>query len=263
MIAFPFLQKEKKNDQLVLAKFGKSDSEETWLQIYAQTSECYRDEMSQTPMWEIKRYVKQIVFRSIVNSHSPKDPLSKTLTQVLDLYSSPPKERTSTSLSPVLSSKQSKLVTLASSQPLPLHFELMPDENIGEQNQAAICFSCEIVSNEDTYVLMSLGINMEAERLFGYSKLELFTLYKSRHRFILARLIDPSQWEKVIRRELKAAIQGELAYRLYVTALNKWKCPIKVLLDIRVDYGCSFDKNRTNFFFIPLPVDDLTAAFLS
>jgi len=128
-----------------------------------------------------------------------------------------------------------------------------------KKNQAAICFESEIISttNEDPYVLLALGINMEAERLFGYSKSELFNLFKSRHKFILARLIHSSDWEKVIKRELKASLQGDVAFRLYVTALNKWKCPIKVLLDIRVD--CGVCKSRTHFFFIPLPLEELAS----
>jgi len=248
-----------KRDQLIRTKFGTLESEVIWLQIWAQTSQEHKDEILQTPMWEIKRYYKQIVTRSIVNSHNPNDPLSKTLTQVLENLYSISSSNQLTSSSPELSTKHSQFMTLATKQPLPIRFELMSEEKINEKNQAAICFECDIISNnnEDHYVLLAIGINMEAERLFGYSKLELFNLFKYRHKFILARLIDSSDWEKVIKRELKASLQGDLAFRLYVTALNKWKCPIKVLLDIRVDSGWTFQKHRTNFFFIPLPLEEL------
>jgi hypothetical protein len=138
-------------------------------------------------------------------------------------------------------------------KPLPLRFGLMGDERIGEQYQAAICFQVTILTSGDSHVLLELGINDEAERLFGYSKHELYNLFKARHKDFLARLIDRSEWEKVIQREVKALIQGETGFRLFVTCLNKWQCPIKVLLDSRVEYGSAYDRHRINFFFIPLP----------
>jgi len=145
------------------------------------------------------------------------------------------------------------LAALSEMDPLPLRFGLMGEDRIGENYQAAICFQLTIVANGDNHILFELGINGEAERLFGYSKGELYNLFKARHKDFLARLIDRSEWEKVIQREMKAVIQGETGYRLFVTCLNKWQCPIKVLLDSRVEYGPAFDRHRMNLFFIPLP----------
>jgi len=157
----------------------------------------------------------------------------------------------------------------------------MSEERIGEHYQPTIVFECTIISGKENYILFEFGVNSEAERLFGYSRQELFNIYRQKRKEILARIFEPTYWEKVINCEVKSMICGEGGFRLFTTCLNKWKSPIKVLLDTRyedhlnspewrspikvlLDTRCEdidqtlIHHDRMNFFFIPLPeVNDL------
>jgi len=239
----------------IIEKFGP-DSEGKWREIYLQTFECYKEELTQQPCYPIKAARIQIFARSIIQSKGINDPLSKTYEKITQIYQSSKEQQTKFTHTHPLANRFSTLLTLSQSPtPLPLKFELMSDSKIAEHNQAAICFSSEIITEGENHVIMELGYNMEAERLFGYSKLELFNLYKSRGKFLIARFIDPSEWEKVIQREIKAHVEGDTGFRLFITCVNKWSCPIKVLLDARFDCNNSPYAHRVNFFFIPLPTD--------
>jgi len=239
-----------------MSKSGKHslDSEEKWIQYMAQITESYADEISQIPI--SKRYVKQIVFQSLINIHGPKDPIRESLDVLLKLFSPPPTLKQHQPF--LVSSKHTQLVTLAQrGPPLPFLHELMSDTDIGEQTQAAICFAYEIITDTDhPRIYKKLGINVEAERLFGYSKNEFFQHYGNKHKCMLARFIAPSDWKKVIHREVKAHLRGELGWRVVTTALNKWQCPIKVVLDVRIEPNSTPEKCRTSFYFIPIPEED-------
>jgi len=229
------------------------DAEDKWIQYMAQIMELYADEISQIPI--SKRYVKQIVFKSLINIHGPKDPIRESLDVLLKIFSPPPTLKHQPFL---VSSKHSQLVTLAQRvTPLPFLHELMSDTDIGEQTQASICFAYEIVTDIDhPYILKRLGINIEAERLFGYSKNEFFQHYGKSHKCMLARFIAPSEWKKVIHREVKAHLRGDLGWRVVTTVVNKWQSPIKVVLDVRIEPNSTPEKCRTNFYFIPIPEED-------
>jgi len=213
-----------------------------WADLWVRALEVNIERMSYLPHWETSK----LVCKSIAATPGDASRMACLWMNLCDL---------------IEKKKPRHLVsTLPVSQisPLPLRYGLMSEEMIGERYQPTIVFECLIINGEEDYILFNLGVNTEAERLFGYSRQELFNIYRQKRKECLARIIERPYWEKVIAGEMKAYASGEGGFRLFTTCVNKWRCPIKVLLDTRFEDNNNAPSKlrhryRMNFFFIPLP----------
>jgi len=207
-----------------------------WSDTEIRQLKLYGDQMVSSPLWETTK----IIQRALCAATGARDPMVLSL---LKLYESMDMKKAC----------PSKALSLRQS-PLPIRYMLIPEEKIDERYQPTVVFQAGVVHGEEAFVSFEFGMNSEAERLFGYSRYELFNLYKSRRKeWCLARVLDYTQWEKVIEKEIKALTVGDGGFRLFITCINKWGCPIEVLLDSRVEVSSNGERHRLSFFFIPLP----------
>jgi len=211
-----------------------------WSEVWARTLKVYVEQVTYSPYWERKR----IVFLSILAEKGRTDCFHESLLNLLEQI-----------IEKKPSHFQQPLQAIKPKSPLPLRYGLIPDEKIGENYQPAVVFQSSIVHDEEDYVYFEFGVNTEAERLFGYSRHELFSLYRARHKAPLERLIASTQWARIINNEIKALASGNSGFRLFATCINKWGCPIRVLFDARLSHTSTHPSlDRTCLFFVPLPL---------
>jgi len=206
-----------------------------WRDMWMRYLRAHIDQLSQSPTWEMKKIICVSVCAD--KGYCPSS------VSMFELYESIEKKN------------RSSILPMKQIPPLPVRYGMMKDEKIGGC-QPALVFECSIIHNQEDYVLFEFGVNIEAERLFGYGREELYSFYRTRRKECLSRLIEPAQWDKVICREVKTIAYGETGFRLFITCINKWQCPIKVLLDVRMEVFAktpTCNRHRISFFFIPLP----------
>jgi len=131
-----------------------------------------------------------------------------------------------------------------------ISFGVLPEESIRNPFHAGIAFQ---FSGKDS-LLIEIGVNSEAERLFGYSKQDFYFRLRHYQKYVVSRLIHKNDWKKCSEAKIKALIDGEPSVRLCVTCINKWNLQFKCLLDLRHEFDTqNMEVQRVTFFFIPLP----------